>query len=343
MPLPLIPIIIGGASAIAAGHGIKKGVEAKRDMDLAKSINNDAQAIAKQAEESIQTTKDSTTKSIENLGERKITTLSGTINDFVTTFERIRNIDFQDSEGLEELKNFHPQSPEFLQLKKVSVEAKKVAVNGVGALGGGALLAFGTYNVVMGGLGGLLVTATTGTALTSLTGVAATNATLAWLGGGALSVGGLGMAGGMAVLGGLVVGPALALGGSLFAKQADKAYWDAKSNREKAKAFEEQAKGINATLNAIANRADQLNALLENLDKPFATLIADMRSIVSNSGTDWSNYTDADKKQIYKCVQIAQIVKMVLDTSLLNEDGSLREESQKSLTEGTQFLDTFNV
>jgi len=52
MPLPLIPIIIGGASAIAAGHGIKKGVEAKRDMDLAKSINNDAQAIAKQAEES---------------------------------------------------------------------------------------------------------------------------------------------------------------------------------------------------------------------------------------------------------------------------------------------------
>ena len=42
-------------------------------------------------------------------------------------------------------------------------------------------------------------------------------------------------------------------------------------------------------------------------------------------------------------IQIAQIVKMVLDTSLLNEDGSLREESQKSLTEGTQFLDTFNV
>lgn len=55
--------------------------------------------------------------------------------------------------------------------------------------------------------------ASTGTAISTLSGAAATNATLAWLGGGALAVGGGGMALGTAVLGGLVVGPALLTAG----------------------------------------------------------------------------------------------------------------------------------
>lgn len=342
MPLPLIPIILGGASALAAAHGVKKGVEAKQDMDLANSINNEAQDIAQKAEKKIEKSKEKTTKSIEALGAQKIEILSGTVNDFVITFEKIKNIQFSDAQGLDELKYFDPQSPEFLQLKQISMEAKDVAVNGISALGGGALLAFGTYNVVMGGLGGLLVTATTGTALGSLTGVAATNATLAWLGGGALSVGGLGMAGGMAVLGGIVAGPALALGGSLFAKQADKAYWDAKSNLEKAETFKEQAEDIHTTLKAIKERADQLKQLLIDLDEPFEQLNADMRMIVKNNGTDWNTYKNTDKTKIYKCVQVAQVVKMVLDTSLLTEDGKLQRQSKKALTEGNKFLESLN-
>ena len=248
-----------------------------------------------------------------------------------------------DSTGLDELKNFNPRSPEFLKLKKVSMEAKQVAVNGMGAIGGGALLAAGTYNVVMGGLGGLLVTATTGTTLTSLSGAAATKATLAWLGGGALKAGGLGMAGGMTVLGGLVVGPALALGGTMFAKQADKAYWDAKSNLEEANTFMEQAKSIRSALKAIRKRSFQLRELLSKLDIPLSTLNARMKSIVQSKGTDWNSYSEYDKKQIYKCVQVAQVVKMVLDTSLLGEDGKLHRNSSKAVDDGQKFLDTFHA
>ena len=64
-------------------------------------------------------------------------------------------------------------------------------------------------------LGGTAVlgTASTGTAIASLSGAAATNATLAFLGGGSLAAGGLGVAGGTMVLGGLVAGPALAVFG----------------------------------------------------------------------------------------------------------------------------------
>lgn len=342
MPLPLIPIVLGGASVLAAAFGVKKGVDAKKELDLAKSVNHDAKRLADRAEEMIVTAKEKTTREIEALGEQKLRILSGTVNDFVTTFEKIKNIQLNDSKGLDELKYFDSQSPEFLELKKVSMEAKKIAVNGVGALGGGVLLAVGTYNVVMGGLGGLLVTATTGTALSSLTGVAATNATLAWLGGGALSVGGFGMTGGAVVLGGLVVGPALALGGTLFAKQADKAYRNAQSNYEEAKTFEEQAKTIESMLTAIGKRAEQLRNVLSDLDRVFAGLNADMQTVIRDRGRNWNEYRETDKIRIYKCAQMAQVVKMVLDTSLLTEDGKLHEDSQKSLEAGETFLDSMN-
>ena len=53
-----------------------------------------------------------------------------------------------------------------------------------------------------------LGTASTGTAISTLSGAAATKATLAWLGGGALATGGLGIAGGAVVLGVIGVGGA---------------------------------------------------------------------------------------------------------------------------------------
>ncbi|GAA8413817.1 hypothetical protein HpNP49_09180 [Helicobacter pylori] len=56
-------------------------------------------------------------------------------------------------------------------------------------------MAYGAYTGV-----GFLASTASGVAIAELSGVAATNATLAWLGGGALSVGGFGMVGGMAVL-----------------------------------------------------------------------------------------------------------------------------------------------
>lgn len=341
MPLPLIPIIGGIIAATAAGVGIKKGIDAKDDMDSAKRINEEAQDIAKRAEKKLKSAKNDTSSAIENLGKQKIDILSGSINDFVLSFEKIQNMDLRESEGISELKNFHPGSPDFLKLKEVSMEASKVAVSGISALGSGALLAFGTYNVVMGGLGGLLVTATTGTAIGTLSGVAATNATLAWLGGGALAAGGFGIAGGMAVLGGLVAGPVLAIGGALLAKQAEEAYYDAKANREKANTYAEQINTICSTLGAIQKRASQLQELLINLDSPLIILVKEMESIIQNKGTNWKSYSNVEKSQIFKCAQLAKTCKIVLDTSLLNEAGELMRESEKALKTGYEFLDKF--
>lgn len=339
MPLPLIPAVVAGIAAISAAAGVKKGLDAKRDMDKAKVLNQTSQDIAKEAEEFIRMAKDKTSEAITELGEEKIRVLTTSINDFIVNFEKIKNINLKSSQGIDELKDFNPTSKSFQQLKEASFEAKKIAINGLAAIGSSALLAYGTYSVVMGGLGGFLVTATTGTALSTLSGVAATNATLAWLGGGALTAGGLGMAGGMVVLGGLVAGPALAIGGAIFASQAKSALNGAYGNYDKAKAFKKQARNIGITLKGIYLRAVQLTELLQKLDLYLAYQVKTMKTIIDNKGVDWQNYSRSEQQDIYMCVQLAKTIKVVLDTSLLKQEGQLDEASEKVLEEGNRFLE----
>jgi hypothetical protein len=90
--------------------------------------------------------------------------------------------------------------------------ATSLAVN-VATSGMAAWSNAGTIATVLGGTGVLGNTATTGVAISSLSGAAATNASLAALGGGALSVGGGGMALGTAVVAGTGAAVGSAAGG----------------------------------------------------------------------------------------------------------------------------------
>jgi hypothetical protein len=174
--------------------------------------------------------------------------------------------------------------------------------------------------------------------LGTLSGAAAVNATLAWLGGGALAAGGFGMMGGMIVLGGIVAGPALAIGGAIFASQARKALNDSYGNYDKAKAFKAQAKNIGVALKAIFTRAGQLTELLQKLDSYFVEYISKMAGTINHKGTDWEKYNLAEQQDIYKCVQLAQTIKAVLDTSLLKQNGELEEATAQVLENGNKYL-----
>lgn len=337
-----IPFILGAAALIAGGVGVKKGLDAKEDMESAKRNNERAQEIVDKVNKKLEEKKEATKESLENLGKEKVEILAVSINKFVESFEKLKNIEFVETEGISELKNFKPNSDEFIALRKTSYEAKDIAVNGVAALGSGALMAFGTYNVVMGGLGGLLVTATGTTALASLSGAAATNATLAWLGGGALSVGGLGMAGGTVVLGGLVAGPALAVGGLLMAKKAEEAWFKASENEQKAWEYEEKSKLIIAQLEIIKERADKISKILKKMDKVFIPLVEKMIPAVDEICSN--AYLDNDRKEtllkdyVYPCATTAKAIKAILDTSIINDKGEILDSVKENIYNAEKFL-----
>ncbi len=141
-------------------------------------------------------------------------------------------------------------------------KCKEMGLSDLASLGGvgaavGVLATYGAYTGV-----GMLASTASGVAIAELSGVAATNITLAWLGGGELSVGGFGMVGGMAVFGELVAGPAIAI---LGAMSADKM----KEKLEKSKAYYSQVEEAVKKADAII---DQFQAI-EKMDKLFTRQI----------------------------------------------------------------------
>ena len=69
--------------------------------------------------------------------------------------------------------------------------------------------------------------------------------------------------------------------------------------------------------------------LLDKLDTVFLTLIGQMEYIVSMHGTDYSKYSEAEQNRVAMAMSVAGAIKKVLDTPILNEDGSLNDASNQ--------------
>ncbi|WP_298845906.1 DUF4339 domain-containing protein [Clostridium sp.] len=293
--------------------------------------------IVATAQSSLDEMRKKTNVSLEKLGQKKLEILADSMKQFIGQYEKIKNIDFKDSVGLDELKKLNFTGEALNDLKNASLNASKIMAGGAAALGTGVLTAFGAYSAVM-----TFGAASTGAAILGLSGVAATNATLAWLGGGSLAAGGGGMALGPAVLGGLVAGPALAIGGVIMSSQAKKKLNESYGNMEKAKVMQKEMQLAGTSLEAISVRADQITQLLEKINNYFMQGIANMKYIIEIEGTSWVNYSQSSKYAIFASTKIAQVIKAILDTSLIDEDGNLTVQSKQALIEGNKFYEGKN-
>jgi len=323
MPLPLLFI---GAAVATGGVGIGKGVKAGIDNARADSINKASNESVQQATDLLNGQREACGKALRVLGEEKLFVLNNSINQFIDAFSQIKNIDFTDSVGLEELRKFHIDEKDFDELKSMVNFAANIAGGVIAGGAGGALVALGAY-----GAAHLLAAASTGTAIAALHGVAATNATLAFFGGGALAAGGLGMAGGAAVLGGLVAGPALLVVGFVADAAAKKKLDQALVNQAEAARITEELNTGSMQCEAIRRRTYMFYNLLARLDARFLPMIYRMEDIIKNEGDDYRFYSDESKKIIASCASIAATIKAVLDTPLLTDDGLLTDESEKTV------------
>lgn len=312
-----IPFLIAGVAIAAAGYGVKKGVDAKSDFDTAEEYNTEAQVIYDEAVQELEAQKVETQEKIETLGELKIDIYENQLLEFVETFEQIKNIDFNDAELSDELSNLHLTKAEFLSITTTVLTMNETLGGGLAALGAGGVAGFAAFGSV-----GMLATASTGTAIGTLSGAAATNATLAWLGGGALSAGGFGMAGGMAVLGGVVAGPVLAVGGMMLASKAEEARHNAYANLQESKLAVKQMSNATLLTKEIGDRFTEITEILESLQEWFILFLDDLNEIIDES-TDYRSYTERQKQLVMMCFATAKVLKNLMETKILDEDGSL--------------------
>lgn len=321
MPLPFLAI--AGIGAVAAA-GAGKTIKALSDQSDANDINEEAQELVESSTKRANSFREASGKAINDLGEEKIQVLSGNMMSFVELFDKINNIELDESLGLDELSKFKIDKQDIKELKELTHTASSFMSGAVSGASIGAVTAFGAYGAAM-----TFGAASTGAAIGSLSGAAATNATLAFLGGGALSAGGLGMAGGTMILGGLAAAPAILVMGAVMGSKAKANKNKAYTNLAKAKEHAEEMKTIEVLCDGIRRKANLFQRTLIKLDMIFSSLIEDLRYVTSTSGYDYSKYTPDEKAVIARILSLAKAIKSVIDTPILNEDGSLCLDADK--------------
>ena len=335
MPLPLLFI---GIAAATGTFGVGSTIKAGIDANTAKLVNKSATEIVQNSTDWVNAQRLACGRSLTQLGEEKLFVLSSSMAEFLDFFQKIKNVDFKDSEGLDELKKMHVDEKDFVEMRTLVNFAGSLAGGAVAGTAGGALAAFGAYGAAQ-----ALAFASTGTAISALSGAAATNATLAFFGGGSLAAGGLGMAGGTAVLGGLVAGPALMVMGLVAGSAAKKNLEKAYTNRAEAIQIASQLNVAGLQCEAIRRRTYMFYNLLARLDTYFLPLIYKMEDIIANEGDDYKVYSADSKKIIASCASVAVSVKTVLDTPLLTDDGLLTEGSETTATNIEGFLSNMRI
>ena len=110
MPLPLLFI---GAAAATGMFGAGKTVKAITDNSKAGNIIKIANKEVEDARETLEQKRVEVRESFDNLGKLKLTVLERNVMDFIYTFEKIKNVDFTDTIGIDELRNLHIDEASF--------------------------------------------------------------------------------------------------------------------------------------------------------------------------------------------------------------------------------------
>ncbi|WRB81790.1 sortase [Helicobacter pylori] len=196
----------------------------------------------------------------------------------------------------------------------------------IGSAIGGVLAAYGAYTGV-----GMLASMAGGVAIAELSGVAATNVTLAWLGGGALSVGGFGMVGGMVVLGGLVAGPALAILGAMSADEMEEELEKAKSYYSQVEKAVKKADAIIDQFQAIEKMAKLFTRQITKCDALFFSLSQDAIATMKKHNYNRSLYSQEERDQLCVAVSTLSSLSAFLKVPIIDEHQKLNEKAQMAL------------
>lgn len=261
MPIPVLVWV--GVVILTGGGGVGLLVSAKKRVDRARARYEARRKDYDRHEAACRTQQSDVDREVQELGKLKL----AATQTLAKAAEAIRKAKVKDRQFGDRV---DISEETLLKWQDAGVKATEVMLGVGGALTSGALTAAGVYGLV-----GLLGAASTGTAIASLSGVAATNATLAWLGGGALAAGGGGMAAGTAVLGGVVVGPALLVSGFFAQAKASKVETEVESHLKEMAVAEAKMHLHQAYLDAVRSRAAEIfravGGVKDALDAALAT------------------------------------------------------------------------
>ena len=231
---------------------------------------------------------------------------------FVACVERLRNADLVASA-------FHDELPEDVLdasvLQEIAIRAIEalgsVAAGGVAGIAAGQAAVFGVTT---------LASAGTGVPIAVLSGAAAQNATLAWLGGGALSAGGGGVAAGGAVLAGAFAAPGLLVGGFLINGLASKKLAQANENAREIEAHVARLAAGAEVWTVATSLAAKATTTLQRLRAQLASA-TDRINSVTDSESDVAAWNLDQRAELRAAGNLAGMLTGLASCPLIASDG----------------------
>lgn len=293
-----IPVLLWGAAAVLAATGVVKGAAAMSDLDDAKDMGERAERRYKRKNRELDNIRNETNQKLAELGALKVEIFGNQIKHILQVIKNSSNKNAKSS-----LKDFNTtfSIEEIKQMEKMVEHSLELGTNLASSATAGILTGIGVYGSIP-----LIATASTGTAISTLSGVAATNATLAWLGGGSLAAGGLGMTGGMLALGGIVIGPALAVGGFMLANQAEEALTKARAYKAEVAEAVAQIDLVIEGIKGLQENTAEVRYTLEQMVQRFEEVRVD----------------SVDEPNFQAMLLIGKALKELMDIRIIEEDGS---------------------
>ncbi|MDO4721118.1 MAG: hypothetical protein Q4A78_10690 [Peptostreptococcaceae bacterium] len=318
MPLPAI---LGLAALGAAALGIGAQMDAKETNERAQEVADEAKDLYNNSKRSLEVAQRKTETSLLNLGHSKKQVLETSVNQFLIAYERIKNIELSESVGLDEIKNFTLEKQDVLQLREMSDIYQSTFSSGTAGAATGAVIALaasGSLPVVTGTL------SVAGTAL-----VAGEIGMAAGLAGSALSFGAA-----MTPLA-AIAAPAMLFSGISASIKADENLEKAQTMYAEAEAASEQMKTSEVLCEAIADRADMFDNLLNELNEMFSYCTAMLDGVTKkkmgvfkNKTVDAKTFTEDERKLVAVTRSLAGAVKAVIDTPILTSEGVVSDKSE---------------
>lgn len=302
MPLPFLLV---GAAAIA---GIGTHANAKKKNEEAQCLINSAECLYTNAKKSLALAKEKTEASLVTLEISKKRVLQSSMKQFLKAYKRIKNIQFKDSYGLEELSKFSIEPSDIVQIQKMTdIYESQLKIGAAGLVAG------------------VTLTALTTTTLVGATGFASFLSPVA-----------------------AIAAPALLFTGISASIKAEENLEKARIMYADTEAAVEKMKTSEQMCNAITERTDMFDNLLFSLNRLFSECARYMDSITRSKVGLLKGWRIKQEKLDEKEMNLIAItralagaVKAIIDTPVLGYSGELDSTSYDKYEEVNYNLPTF--
>ncbi|GAA8744422.1 hypothetical protein oki421_08780 [Helicobacter pylori] len=200
-------------------------------------------------------------------------------------------------------------------------KCKEMGLSDLASLGGvgvavGVLATYGAYTGISATAGGTVLSHIGGT--------------LAWMSGGAISLGGGLAAGSMALIGGVGAAPVIAILGALSASKMEKKRDDAKAYHSQVKAFAKKVDVIVDNLQAVRKVVDLFTRQITKFDALFFSLSQDAIATMKKHNYDVSHYNQKENDQIATTYSTLMTLSAFLKVSIMDKQHQKLTEKAKN-------------